>query len=242
MKKYFVILFIMLFLVGCGQQYVCPDGSVVEDKSMCPQEKVKAIEPETQEEPKNIVQEPETQESEIQESEQIEVNEELEELLQKSQSVSSLAYTYDGETSFKVKVSRQYMKIFYSKLNDNEYTAIYFDKQNKKAYKVCEGLPECMAMDETSSEIDYESNYYKTPFDRLSEIKAAAEIIEERQCDTNKNCKIIEFSENGKTIQMGLWDYKGIPLFYKEDGKEELYQDLAYNSVKDNAFNFLKEV
>lgn len=63
MKKLIILMLILIFIAGCGKEYVCSDGSIVSDISLCEEEVEEPEEEELQEEiqevQEEIIQEPE---------------------------------------------------------------------------------------------------------------------------------------------------------------------------------------
>ncbi|MBW2992758.1 hypothetical protein KY345_06085 [Candidatus Woesearchaeota archaeon] len=67
MRGAIIIILISVLLAGCAERYVCEDGSVVSDRSMCPKEEVKI---EIVEEPEEeiIIEEAEEEEKKVRET------------------------------------------------------------------------------------------------------------------------------------------------------------------------------
>jgi len=115
------------------------------------------------------------------------------------------------------------------------YDTAYFDLAAKSVIAYCE---EDTCDDRNAPiPVDFSDFTTETPFDVLKKVKygakAGTEMVDERETT------IVQYDEDGKTIKVWLWDYKGLPLKYEvysgdEKVKSIEYKTLVYNQVKDD--------
>ncbi len=233
MKKIIMIL-MLIMLVGCSKTYVCTDGTTVDDLTKCPVAQ-----------PQPTAKAPEAQVNAPIEVIEVEVkmDSKIQGLLDKFENLKSLSYYHhdtDRDRKFNVIVNDKYMKYTYGSvqwdlpIEIEGYDNMYFDLVNKKAWATCEHPSKCNAY-KNELEIDFDKFYVETPFERVKEITTDAKIIENKQCDANKRCEIIKFGN----VEMGIWDYKGVPIYIKGNGESLEFQDLSYNSASDDDFEFI---
>jgi len=185
------------------------------------------------------------------------VTPEMQKLLDKSTSVSSLRYTYNefikGTTGYSAVVlfkgtkMRQYIKPGTNTYSGvfkagERFDTIYFDLSTgvKKAY--CEKATNCET-DYMNKEVDVSDRKFitETPFDILEEVKYETLVRDEMV--EGKTAKIAEIKMSDENIKaVWIWDYKGIPLKYEirsadnEKLKSVTFSGLTINDVKDAEF------
>lgn len=245
MKKIMLIFILLMVLVGCGsKEFVCPDGRVVSDSNQCNiQEKVNQDTTPTKEiesKPASVVENKPVEVKEV--VVEAKLDPKIQTLIDKSSTVKSLSYYLRDnnlDKKYNVKVNDKYMKltfasVFYDIDGIEAYNNIYLDLVNKKAWVTCELSTRCS--DENKAEIEYDGWYQETPLDKLKLIKGDVQIISTQQCDANKKCLYVKAGD----YEIGIWDYKGLPVVIKSSDGDIEYQRLAYNSVKDSDFDFIQ--
>lgn len=224
-----IFLIGILILVGCTQQYVCADGTVVSKPALCPRQEA-PFEPTA-----TVISIP-----------QQTLPAEIQNLLTKSNAVKTMKYDFKEvhkplETAYTTWVGEEKVKrelpIIESPLHTNEIDVVIFDIVQKTALGYCESPTYCQRVGEIKT-VDYDQYYENTPFDWLKLIVSAEKIGKE----TLFKREVWKLNVNNN-VTMWIDTYYGMPLKVEVNGKGYEFRDPVFNSVReeDVAFRALEE-
>ncbi len=248
MKKitFLVIIAIIAFLVGCGQQQPqqqseaekAPEISVAEETA--PKEASAA-------ETSDAAPGPTPDEPELDES----LSKELRDLLTKADnSVSSfkyLAWHPEKERyldTYFVKGSKIKIKLYeYEPYNiENYFDTVYLDTSAKTAVAKCESTQRCISKNIDKTKETYQAGYYdylpkETPYTWIKKVKTAEivgpELYENRRASTK-----IRYKADDSLVEMWIDDRYGLALkvTITKGGATNTYKyaDIGVNSLKDS--------
>ncbi|MFC1648955.1 hypothetical protein ACFL1B_05885 [Nanoarchaeota archaeon] len=240
MKPYLIL---MLFLVACSTQYVCPDGSVVSDAATCPVIEAEPVVEETV--PEEVPVEVEAEEEEVVEEEpEYVIAEEVQVFMQSApKRVQSMKFLHVGPPDFLPQdiyfVKGDKMKVEILRATDHklsqDFTHVYLDASDKSATGYCEiiEVDRCEALQDHSWTVDYDEFHIMTPLDWLFSIQSAEYDGGGPTFENRKTHRVKFTSEYGSGI-MSILDFYAIPaLIMLDDGNRIEFRDLEVNTVTD---------
>src|SRR3989344_1005159 len=219
-----LLLLMLLVLTSCVKQYVCLDGTTVNDPTLC-----KSDEPAVVQEPPVAVLE--------------KIPSEIQEILDRSADIESLSYNYkrvdrplDEAYTFWVKgnaVKRE-LPIQTTVLNKNEMDVVVFETVAKTANAYCESKKYCIKTGDIGA-VQYGQYYVNTPLDWKEKIVSAKKVSEAKLFGR----KVWTLETNDGMV-MWLDLFSGLPLRVEVDGQRHEFQDPNFNRVEDQDVRFLE--
>lgn len=215
--------FIILFIIGCGQDSTQEKGPSEITGAVIGSD---AVEKEETKQDANVKKQEEVE----QEADPVK------ELLELGKSVKSISYNYKGpETGnfyyeFYVKGDNaRYIPDRGIKSLDekNSYNAIYLDKSESTAMSYCDDR-KCVYKGK-KADLRYVDYNILTPFEWL-DIMTSAEKVSEEVLGTRNTWKLK--ANNGITAWVDV--YYGIPLQITQNGKKYEFIKMVFNSLKDS--------
>ncbi|HLD79363.1 MAG TPA: hypothetical protein VJA18_02290 [Candidatus Nanoarchaeia archaeon] len=217
MKKIFTLLLVVFFLAGCTPtQYVCPDGSTVENVELCPK-------------PQQPV--------------ELKIPPEIEEILAKTSNVKSISYTYrrldrptENVLQFWIKgpIVKRELPVQTEVYQKNEMDVVTFNIIDKTATAYCESKKFCIKIGEIGP-VDYDQYYIKTPFEWREEIISAEKITEE----IIEKRKVWLLKANDDVL-MWVDTYYGLPLRVEVGSERHEFEEFVFNAVKDEEVGWVE--
>ena len=222
----FGILTLLLFgllLVACSaQQYVCPDGLLVDNPDAC-------VKPKPAESPTYA-------------STTYIIPTELSQLFAKKSKITSMSYTFQSgsgatQPRHKVFIKGNIMKIQFSVTPGVLYTkdvdTVVFNTATHTATGYCEQVDYCKKIGEFGL-VDYETFYIQTPFDWSNKITTAENIGSEKL--RVRNTILVKINDD---YQYWVDSYYGVPIKVTKGNLEYyLFDNVAFNSVSDSDLQF----
>jgi len=234
-NKYLALVLVLavalMFLVGCAKEEAPEEEKEPVEKTTA--KPTEAAEPEPEEE---VEAEPEPARV---------PTKKVQELLQKHVGrVTSLKYMYQDQTMKPeewetwVKDDRMHVKL---REMDNVRGDVYIDNvylniATQEAAGYCERAVYRCADPNSPVDVKFAKYYRKTPFEWISEVTyAEQESVEQMQ---QRNVWKLKYTEGGKTVNMWVDEYYGIPLKIRVvEGSavnEYIFEDIAFNVVEDS--------
>lgn len=227
---FMVMVVAMLLTVSCApKQFVCPNGKIVSDPNSCGQSKPAVTK--TASDPKTTTAANATKQ----------IPTDIQQLLDKSEKVVSLSYSYDNINNnldlplhfwIKGDIVKRELPIETDILYKNELDVVIFDTAKRTATGYCESHKYCKQVGKIR-EVDYDQYYIKTPFDWIEKTTSAEKVSEEVMFkrDTWK------IKVNGGVL---VWvdSFYGIPLKVDEGNKRYEYGWPLFNQLSDSDVAF----
>jgi len=217
-----IIAVLALFLVSCSpQQFVCSDGSVVEDSSTCAPQKVpvKQVQRAVEESP--------------------DIPREVVDLFAQKSKVKSVSYIHHesadiSKPSYRIAIKGTLMKISLPTqtelLNKNTIDTVIIDAARKEAEGYCESKKYCIKIGNQGA-VDYATYYKKTPFDWVDEIEEA-ELLTTQRLFNRDTTKVLVNGEYTYWVD----SFFGIPLKVEGNNQIFLYESPLFNGVSSIEF------
>lgn len=246
MKKIAIIslMILVLFIVGCGPKYVCPDGSAVRDPAKCPSydavakavEKLEEIK-ETEEETDGTTYKTVTEKT---------LEPAFQDFVDKTNSYDNYEFTYrenvlsnTKEVAVKGDKIRYHIKDFPEKYGLAEfYDTVLLDNREKTAIQWCENPNKC-SEDERSfaRQVLYEERKIPTLQEVMNSI-VSAEIVGDEMMLRRSSKKVAYVDDEGTEGFLWVDKYFGVPL-RRETGEEEnkvveIFDGFSKGGVKDD--------
>lgn len=247
-----------LVLAGCGQkQYVCEDGTTVQDPSQCPgQEDMEEQPAADQEQPEQeetpaAPEDPDTTEETIEEGQPAEEGQEVEKsissevqgLIDSAEDVSSYSFVYSGpglpQHTYYVKgdmVVVELKKATDYKLSQN-FTHVYIDTSTSEAMAYCnvDDKNRCPNGIQSHGSVDMDEYYVKTPLDWLKSLQTAETLGGGPQFEQRNTVRVDFTAEDGTSGEIHALDFYGLPGRVKmDDGTVIEFKDLSIGNVADD--------
>jgi len=204
-----IVTVLAVVVVSCSpqQQFVCNDGSVVNDPDACtPQNApVKQVQRAVIEESPDIPQE-------------------VVDLFAQKSKVKSVSYIHHesadiSKPSYRIAIKDRLMKISLPTqtdlLNKNTVDMVIIDGARKEAQGYCESLKYCIEQGNQGA-VDYAAYYKKSPFDWVEEVQEA-ELLTDQRLFNRDTTKVLVNGEYTYWVD----SFFGIPL--KVEGNNEVY-------------------
>lgn len=252
----------VLFIAACsqGQQYECSDGTMVSDKSECPEttpeEGTEDMNEETdQTDTQNEQPEEQTdtsdenesspapQEEEEQEVDTKDIGSDVKEMISTmEEKVNSYSYVYVGppenRPARKYYVKGNTIVVELEEKEENKkanMTHVYLNTETKEATASCESRDTSWCPDgAVPSSVDYEDYYIKTPYQWFTSLKTATHTGNGPSYE-GRSTEIVEFATDSKSGEMQVLAFYSIPGKIEfDDGSTIAFRDLSVNSVSDD--------
>jgi hypothetical protein len=236
-------IILLICLTGCATKYVCEDGKVVSDLSMCKKTQAAAPEQEPAQKPattptkqETIIEIPAETPTEIKK----EIEPDVQALIDKTNTYDNYEFSYTQpkqEYSISVMINGKRMKY---RLKDHVeqyqlkefYDTVVLNKEQETAYQYCASLSKCEEDNRKFiRQVDYEKMKMVTLQDVMNSLVKAKIVGEELMY--NKNSEVVEYTDtSGKTGKIWIDSYFGVPLKkeYEIDGEKQ--SELFYGFSK----------
>jgi len=250
-----ILVVLLLIIVACSkQQYVCPNGSTVDNVADCPKPEVKVeAEEQVKEEVKEVVQEttvniPLAPEPEVEEA-VTNIDDKSQELIDKVEKVKSFSFVYVGPPENLPKdtyyVKGNLMKVELLKATDHkltqDFTSVYIDTDSNSAVGYCEAreISRCPEGVKVYPGLDPDDYTVKTPYQWLKSIVTGEYLGNGPQFEKKATSKIKFTTNDGVSGEMYVIDFHALPgRVVLDDGSKYEFRDLSVNSVKDADVTF----
>lgn len=228
MNKILLLVSIVLFLLvlACApQQYICPDGKLVDSPDAC-------VKPKPVESPTYA-------------NTAYTIPTELSQLFARNSKISSMSYIFQsgaGTTQLrhKVFIKGDIMKIEFSVKPGVLYTedvdTVIFNTATRTATGYCEQVNYCKKVGEYGP-VNYDIFYIETPFDWSDLITKAEKIGTEKL--RLRDTIIVKVNDN---YQYWVDSYYGVPLKISSDSEFYLFDTVAFNSVSNADLQFERRI
>lgn len=258
MKSYILLPIVLLLVIaGCSStQFVCPDGTVVDDASLCTIEEADTQIVEENPLEANPLTKAIVEKEKVEEKETIPtrvehtttgiaryMDSDVRVLIEKSWDVQSVEYDYkrvhipeEPQLAMWVKgdKAKQSVVIETDTLYQNAYDVIVFDTSRREAYAFCEQEDYCEQQGEYS-DLPFEEHFVWTPFTWLTEIRYA-EVVGGANLFNRKTHKI---SVNDGEMEMWLDDFFGVPLKVVRGEEQYEFRNPDFNSLTDEDVGYV---
>jgi len=243
MKKIILIgiLAAMLLLVACTPtKFTCADGVVVDDSSKCVNAEEPADSPQVQEETKQPVVEG-TNDKNAVESLPVGIPGEIQDIFDKNTQIKSVYYDYREGKDLTLPTYKTYLKgnkmridlpVQTSKLYTNEMDMVILNLADKTAEAYCVSTRYCKETGD-KGEVSFNKYYQETPLAWLAKVSSAKKINSEN-IDGRKVLRVLVNDDNTYLVD----EYYGIPLRVLTAEKEIYFDNIIFNTIIDNDFDF----
>lgn len=222
-----------MFVFGCASPQAAPE----EGPSPAPEPEEPVVS-----EPVEAAPEPEP---EAEPEPQRQMTSKMQELVQKHVGrVDSLRYMYQDQTikpeewETWIKGDKMHVKLreMDNIRGDVYIDNVYLDLSSKTAVGYCERNVYRCADPNSPVEVNFRKYYRKTPFEWIDEVSYAEKVAEEQM--QQRTVWKIRSVEDGKTTEMWVDEYYGIPLEIEvtEGGatNKYIFEDIGFNAVDDS--------
>lgn len=230
----------MALLSGCAKQFVCADNKIVSDPSLCVVEEKEESKPVAN--PINNLPVEKTITVEQPKAVEKEIDSAIQKLFDKAKKFTNYEYEYTAPKNVnivKVSVMNNSMRLNVGKrperINNFQYTDVFFEKDKKNAVLMCLQVEYCDNT-KTALKADYDSLYIKTVMELIDEVTYAKVTGDEMV--NNKDAYVVNYKLlNGEEGRMWIDKWYGTPLkksFTKNDEViTEAYSNFLTNVVKE---------
>ncbi len=230
-----LLLAVLITTTACSKEYVCADGTVVDDTAKC-QNKTEEnqAEPSQNGETDTSPDASENDGGEDQEPAEPKVTmpEEIQEKLGNREKVESYKFLRaklpdaKADHTYFVKGDRVKIKLMKPRVykKDVYYDTVYINRNSKEAKGYCEEPRRCPG-DGKEFDLEYsEFMDFKLPDERADSIPPTAEVKNTATVD-GKTALNIRYEKDGKHYQVSLYQFFGLPLEVK------IYSDSKYRDL-----------